>query len=45
MNRGCRPMPQNKGYQLPARAVLRLDGLYLAMRDIGPGELRDAFIQ
>ncbi len=38
-------MPQSRGNQLPARAVLRPDGLYLALRDIGPGELRDAFMQ
>jgi hypothetical protein len=34
-----------QGVQLPARAVLRPDGLYLALRDIGPGHLRDAFMQ
>jgi hypothetical protein len=45
MNRGCRQMPQNQGNQLPARAVLRPEGLYLALRDIDPGELRDAFMQ
>ena len=38
-------MPEKKGNSLPARAVLRPDGLYLALRDIGPGELRDAFMQ
>jgi hypothetical protein len=38
-------MPQNQGNQLPARAVLRPDGLYLALRDIGPDQLRDAFMQ
>ncbi len=45
MNRECRQMPQKQGNSLPARAVLRPDGLYLALRDIGPGELRDAFMQ
>jgi hypothetical protein len=35
----------NQGVQLPARAVLRPDGLYLALRDIGPEQLRDAFMQ
>ena len=45
MNRGCRQMPQSQGNQLPARAVLRPEGLYLALRDIRPGELRDAFMQ
>jgi hypothetical protein len=45
MNRGCRQMLQNQGNQLPARAVLRPDGLYLALRDIGAAELRDAFMQ
>ena len=45
MNRGCGPMRENQGNQLPARAVLRPDGLYLALRAIGPGELRDAFMQ
>ncbi len=38
-------MRENQGNQLPARAVLRPDGLYLALRAIGPGELRDAFMQ
>jgi hypothetical protein len=38
-------MPESQGIQLPARAVLRPDGLYLALRAIGPGELRDAFMQ
>jgi hypothetical protein len=45
MNRECRQMPEKEGDSLPARAVLRPDGLYLALRDIGPGELRDAFMQ
>jgi hypothetical protein len=31
--------------RLPARAVLNRDGLYLALREIAPGELRDAFMQ
>ena len=30
---------------LPARAVLRPEGMYLALRDIAAGELRDAFMQ
>jgi len=45
MNRECRQMPEKQGNSLPARAVLRPDGLYLALRDIGPEELRDAFMQ
>jgi hypothetical protein len=45
MNRRFRQMPENQGNRLPARAVLRPDGLYLALRDIGPDELRDAFMQ
>jgi hypothetical protein len=45
MNRGCRQMLENHGNQLPARAVLRPDGLYLALRAIAPAELRDAFMQ
>jgi len=38
-------MLEIQGNQLPARAVLHADGLYLALRDIGPGQLRDAFMQ
>jgi hypothetical protein len=45
MNRECRQMPEKQGNSLPARAVLRPDGLYLALRDIDPEELRDAFMQ
>lgn len=30
---------------LPVRAALRPDGLYLALRDVAPEELRDAFMQ
>jgi hypothetical protein len=45
MNRGCRQVLEKQGHQLPARAVLRPDGLYLALRDIPAAELRDAFMQ
>jgi hypothetical protein len=45
MNRGCRQVPEKQGRLLPARAVLRPDGLYLALRDIPAAELRDAFMQ
>jgi hypothetical protein len=45
MNRGCGQMLENRGNPLPTRAVLRPDGLYLALREIGPAELRDAFMQ
>jgi hypothetical protein len=45
MNRGCRQMLENQANQLPARALLRPDGLYLALRAIAPAELRDAFMQ
>lgn len=38
-------MPEKQGNSLPTRAVLRPDGMYLELRDIGPGELRDAFMQ
>lgn len=38
-------MPENQGNRLPARAALHPDGLYLALREIGPSELRDAFMQ
>ena len=33
------------GSWLPARAALRPEGLYLALRDVGPEELKDAFMQ
>lgn len=45
MNRGRRPMLESQGHPLPARAVLRPEGLYLALRDIAVAELRDAFMQ
>ena len=38
-------MLEIQGNQLPARAVLHADGLYLALRNIDPGQLRDAFMQ
>jgi hypothetical protein len=38
-------MLENPGNWLPARAALRPEGLYLALRDVGPGELKDAFMQ
>ncbi len=38
-------MREIQGNLLPARAVLRGDGLYLALREIGPGQLQDAFMQ
>ena len=38
-------MLEIQGNRLPVRAALRPDGLYLALRDIGPEELRDAFMQ
>ncbi|HZF17992.1 MAG TPA: hypothetical protein VE046_18845 [Steroidobacteraceae bacterium] len=38
-------MLETPGNWLPARAVLRPDGLYLALRDVGREELRDAFMQ
>jgi hypothetical protein len=38
-------MLENQGNWLPARAALRPDGLYLALRDIAAAELRDAFMQ
>ena len=38
-------MLEIQGNRLPARAALRPDGMYLALRDIGPEELRDAFMQ
>ena len=45
MNHGYGQMRENQGAPLPARAVLRPDGLYLALRDIDREELRDAFMQ
>jgi hypothetical protein len=38
-------MPEKPRSPLPARAVLRPEGMYLALRDIAAGELRDAFMQ
>jgi len=38
-------MPENERSLLPVRAALRPEGLYLALRDIAPAELRDAFMQ
>jgi hypothetical protein len=38
-------MPEKQGNPLPTRAVLRPEGLYLALRDIPAGQLRDAFMQ
>jgi hypothetical protein len=38
-------MLETRGNRLPVRAALRPDGLYLALRDIHPEELRDAFMQ
>src|SRR5258705_9098834 len=38
-------MVEIPGNWLPARAALRPEGLYLAVRDVGPEELRDAFMQ
>src|ERR1700741_1063287 len=38
-------MPNHQGSWLPARASLQPDGLYLALRQIAPAELRDAFMQ
>jgi hypothetical protein len=38
-------MHETQGNRLPARAALHPDGLYLALRDIGPEQLRDAFMQ
>jgi len=32
-------------FELPARAALRPEGLFLELRDIGPGELQDPFLQ
>jgi hypothetical protein len=45
MNCGCRQVPEKQGRLLPARAIMRPDGLYLALRDIPASELRDAFMQ
>ena len=45
MQRRWRQMLETLRNRLPARAVLRNDGLYLALRDIGPEQLRDAFMQ
>ncbi|MGB5131947.1 MAG: hypothetical protein WBO00_04990 [Steroidobacteraceae bacterium] len=38
-------MLEIQGNRLPVRAALRPDGLYLALRDIRPEELQDAFMQ
>lgn len=38
-------MPEIPGNWLPARAALRPEGLYLALRDVSPQELTDAFMQ
>lgn len=38
-------MPEKNRSPLPARAVLRPEGMYLALRDIAASELRDAFMQ
>lgn len=38
-------MRSNQPAGLPVRAALHVDGLYLALRKIGPEELRDAFMQ
>lgn len=38
-------MLELQGNGLPVRAALRPDGLYLALREIDPGQLRDAFLQ
>lgn len=45
MNRQWRPMPEKSSSPLPARAVLRPEGMYLALRYIAPANLRDAFMQ
>lgn len=45
MNRSRRQMPEKTRSPLPARAVLRSEGMYLALRDIAASELRDAFMQ
>ena len=38
-------MREIQGGLLPVRAALHPTGLYLALRQIGPAELRDAFMQ
>jgi len=38
-------MPATQDSLLPIRAALRPEGLYLALRQIAPSELRDAFMQ
>lgn len=38
-------MRENQGNWLPARAALHPDGLYLALRDVAPAQLQDAFMQ
>jgi hypothetical protein len=38
-------MHQDQGAWLPVRAALHPSGLFLALRDIGPEELQDAFMQ
>jgi len=38
-------MPEIPGNWLPARAALRPEGLYLALRDVRPQDLQDAFMQ
>jgi hypothetical protein len=38
-------MPDTPERALPVRAALHPDGLYLALRDIAPAELQDAFMQ
>lgn len=38
-------MHQDQGAWLPVRAALHPSGLFLALREIGPGELQDAFMQ
>lgn len=45
MNRSRRQMHARTSPPLPARAVLRPDGMYLALREIAASELRDAFMQ
>jgi hypothetical protein len=38
-------MYRSAAVELPARAALRPDGLYLDLRDIGAGQLQDPFLQ
>jgi hypothetical protein len=38
-------MLEIQGNRLPVRAAVRPDGLYLALRDIRPEELQEAFMQ